>query len=765
MARRKRKRGPAAASPPGGAATVRKPPPRRQRAVAALAIGAALLLIGWLGFTRYHGEEARPNVLLVTVDTLRADHVGCYGHPGAQTPTLDGLAARGVRFATAVAHAPLTAPSHASILTGLVPVRHGVRDNGGFALPGQVPTLAEAFRKAGYRTAAFVSGFPLDHRYGLDRGFDVYDDHLPNGDDPRRAPYVERPADQTTDAVLRWLEGQTAEVKAGGGQRSAWFAWLHYFDPHAPYEPPGEWAGRFPGRPYDGEIAFVDSQLGRLLGWLDEHGERSRTLVLVTADHGESLGEHGEQTHGIFIYDATLRVPWIMAGPGVPAAGVAQTVGRGVDVAPTLLDYAHLPTPGSLDGRSLRPAVAGGSMSDEPAYAESLFASLHLGWAPLHGLRTAQWKLVDAPRPELYALAEDSGETRDRFDERSEVAQPLRRQLESILSVKSPESRIDAGSDAAERLRALGYLGVGQAPKSDASRRDPKDSIELLNQLERGLAEARANPDLAIHELSAVLREDPGMELALRYRAIAFQSAGRQEESIADIRAIERGGSLSTEDLVLLAESLRLAGRFDEALATLDRAVQHETRTPEPLLIKGRVLRAMGRTRDAAAAYESVLSLAPGHAEALRGLAENALQEGDLAGAATSFERILAADPRDGGALLKLGIIRIRSGRPDEALRLFEAAAQRLPASAEAQLALAGALAKGGRPAEAVPHFERAIELGGRTTVALNGLGFARLEAGDPAGAVGALRESLALDGRQRPVADAIAKLARGERP
>jgi len=553
-------------------------------------------------------------------------------------------------------------------------------------------------------------------------------------------------------------------VKAGR-QATPWFAWLHYFDPHAPYEPPEEWAARFAGRPYDGEIAFVDSQLGRLLGWLDEQGQRSRTLVLVTADHGESLGDHGEQTHGIFIYDSTLRVPWIMAGPGIPAGGVARTVGRGVDVAPTLLDYAHIASPRRFDGRSLRPAVGGGSMSDEPAYAESLFASLHLGWAPLHALRTAQWKLVDAPRPELYSLAEDSGETRDRFDEQSDMAQALRRQLGSILSVAPPEARVDAGSDAAERLRALGYLGAGQAPRSDAPRRDPKDAIDLLNRLERGLAEARSNPPLAIRELSAVLGEDPGMELALRYRAIAFQAAGRQEESIADIRAIESRGPLNTDDLVLLAESLRLAGRFDEALATLEEAARHGTRTPEPLLIKGRVLRAMGRTRDAAAAYESVLTLAPGHAEALRGLAETALQDGNLAGAASSFERILAADPHDGGALLKLGVIRIRSGRTDEALRLFQAAAERLPGNAEAQLALAGALAKGGRPAEAVPHFERAIELGGRSTVALNGLGFARLEAGDPAGALRALRESLALDGRQVPVADAVTRLARGERP
>lgn len=253
-----------------------------------MAVGAAVVTAAaggvWLWMPSASVQTARYNVLLVTIDTLRADRLGCYGYAGAATPVLDALAARGVRFATAIAHVPLTTPSHASILTGLTPLRHGVRDNGDFVLPDRIPTLAEAFHDAGYRTAAFVSGFPLDRRFGLARGFDTYDDHLPHGEDRRRSAYVERPADQTTAAVRSWLEG---------GTPSPWFLWVHYFDPHSPYEPPPDFAARFAGRPYDGEVAFVDAQIGVLLALLEAKGLAPRTRVLVTADHGESLGEHG----------------------------------------------------------------------------------------------------------------------------------------------------------------------------------------------------------------------------------------------------------------------------------------------------------------------------------------------------------------------------------------------------------------------------------------------------------------------------------------
>src|SRR5438093_5998304 len=432
------------------------------------ALLALLLLAGCWREPPGDVAAGRPNVLLVTIDTLRADHLGCYGHAGAATATLAAVAAGGGSFATAIADVPLTGPSHASSLTGRTPLGHGFRDNGGYVIPAEAKTAADDFRQAGYRTAAFVSGFPLDRRFGFDRGFDAYDDHLPKGNDPRRTPYVERFADGTTDAALRWLAGPATGTRP-------FFLWVHYYDPHAPYEPPGPLGERFRSSPYDGEIAFVDSQLARLLGALNDKRQLARTLVLVTADHGESLGEHGEGTHGLFVYDATLRVPWIMAGPGLDPGRVASTVARGIDVLPTLLDYAGLaPAPG-IEGRSLRPAAEGREMSDAPAYAESLYGVREFGWAPLHAWRTARFKLIDAPRPELYDLDADAGERTNRVAELPDRAAELRRPLQAALSASAtPAAAASVDPETAARLAALGYVGGGHAPlAAGAPRRDP----------------------------------------------------------------------------------------------------------------------------------------------------------------------------------------------------------------------------------------------------------------------------------------------------
>jgi len=699
---------------------------------------------------------SRPNVLLVTIDTLRADHLGCYGDAGAATPVLDALAARGARFATAVAHAPLTTPSHASILTGLTPLRHGVRDNGDFVLPDGIPTLAEAFHDAGYRTAAFVSGFPLDARFGLARGFGVYDDRLPHGGDRRRSAYVERPADRTTAAARAWLEA---------GPPSPWFVWVHYFDPHAPYEPPPDYAARFAGRPYDGEIAFVDAQLGALLGLLDVKGVAGRTVVLATADHGEALGEHGEETHGVFVYDGTLRVPWIVAGPGVPAGVVPTVVARGIDVAPTLLDLAGaIPARASMEGRSLVPALRGRSMPDAPAYAESLFARLRLGWAPLHAWRTARFKLIDAPRVELYALDTDAGETRDASGEKAEVADRMRRELQAALAARPPDAAADPGPDAAERLRALGYLDGSRTAAAKPSLRDPKDGIALVNRLERGMAAARSDPARAVRELRAVLAEDPRMILGRRYLALALNSAGDQAGAIREVQALDRSGEAGFEDLLLLADSLRLVGRSSEALGVLDRAERIQPRSPEPRLARARALAALGRMDEAGEAYARVLAESPDHAEALRGLGDLALARGDVIGAARRYERILGADAEDIGALVKLGVIRVRSGMVEDGIGLFRQALALDPRHPEALLDLGGALAKTGRAAEAVPYLERALAVGPRSTVALNSLGFARLETGDTHGGLAALHESLALDPKQPPIAQVVAELSHERR-
>ena len=703
------------------------------------------------------GPASAASILLVTIDTLRADRLGCYGYAQASTPTLDALAARGVRFATAVSHVPLTGPSHASILTGLTPLGHGFRDNGGFVLPARVETAAEVFAKAGYHTAAFVSGFPLDRRFGFSRGFETYDDHLPRGNDRRRTPYVERFADATTDAALRWID-----KFARGSDPTPFFAWVHYYDPHAPYEPPGDLAERFRSAPYDGEIAFVDRQMARLLTGLETAGSLGHTVILVTADHGESLGEHGEGTHGLFLYEATLRIPWIMVGPRIDSGRVAATVARGIDVLPTLLDYAGLPPRGGVEGRSLRPAAEGRELADSPVYAESLYPEREYGWAPLHAWRTAHFKFIEAPRPELYDLAADASEATNRVAQEPTRAEALRGQLRAALSRAAPKAEAAIDPETAQRLGALGYLGGGGgSPKAGATAvRDPKDGARLLPRLNRGVSESRTHPDLAIRELSSVLAEDPSLVMARRARAVAYEASGRFALAIDELRRLEEDGRLSAEDGVMLGDNLRFAGRLDEAMQELERTARGNPKFAQPWLSIAEIHIKRGMSAEAAADYQRVLALVPDHIEALRGLGDLALLEGRLDEAAARYGRILEVDPGDAGAMTKMGVLRMRAGRGEDAIALFRKAVEREPGNGEALLYLAGALAASGRSAEALPLFERALAAGPRSSIALNGLALTRLALGDRAGAVKAFRESLKMDPQQPDVARTLKEIS-----
>ena len=719
------------------------------------------LLAGCGGGETPSGLAVRPNVLLVTIDTLRADRVGAYGHAGASTPAIDGLAMRGVRFDTSVVHAPLTGPSHASILTARTPLGHGFRNNSGYVLPPQIRTAAENFRDAGYRTAAFVSAFPLDRRFGFDRGFDTYDDRLPRGNDRRRTPYVERFADATTDAALRWLE---IASPASPASSAPWFLWVHYYDPHAPYEPPADLAARFGQAPYDGEIAFVDRELARVLRALDAKGQTGRTIVLLTADHGESLGQHGEGTHGIFVYDATLRVPWVMAGPGIAAGRVSHTVARSIDVLPTLADFAGLPPPKDVEGRSLRPAADGREMPDEPTYAESLYPELELGWAPLHAWRTATVKYINAPRAELYDLKKDATEAMNRAGEEPARVASLARTVEAALRSPIPSTPTAAvDPETAERLRALGYASGGRvARRSGAALRDPKDGVRLLPRLNRGMSAARTEPAIAITELTAVLAEDPGLIMARRTRAVAYAAAGRYDLAIADLRRLEKEGQLTPEDAVVLGDNLRSAGRLEEARLILERATLENPTFAQPLISLAEVHIHAHQYEDAVRACERVLKLVPDHIEALRRLGDLALLRNDHEAAAARYARILEVDGGDIPAMTKLGVVRMRTGRAEEGMRLFHRAVEGDPRNAEALLYLAGALASSGRPGEALQYFARAIESDPASTMALNGLGLTRLAVGDKTGAATAFRKSLQLDPKQADIARALAELRGG---
>ena len=474
------------------------------------------------------GPPSVERILLITIDTLRADHVGCYGAQNARTSQLDTVADRGVRFEVAISPAPLTLPAHASLMTGLDPPGHGVRHNGLHRLAEEIPTLSSQLRNAGYQTGAFVGAFVLDRRFGLARGFDVYDDAMNERSSPT-VGYAERPADAVVDAAIAWL-----------GQADArFFLWVHLYDPHAAYDPPAGFRAAFANDPYAGEIAFADAQLGRLLDAVRQRFGDAGQLVVVTSDHGESLGEHGELSHSYSLYDATQRVPLLIAGEGWPAGRLIDTPVRLVDVAPTLLAAAGAaPLPG-IEGADLRPLLAGGASGVPSAYLETLATHLDFGWSALFGLRTADWKYVRAPRPELYDLRADGEELRDVASLHPERVAALDAELARRMSGARPTTPVTLGEAERERLRSLGYLqGDPQGAVTDLGGPDPKDEIGLLPQLARAeeLADRGRHADAL--RLLRDLDASPPAVAALR-AAVAF-NAGDLTTAEQDARSVLR---------------------------------------------------------------------------------------------------------------------------------------------------------------------------------------------------------------------------------
>lgn len=400
-------------------------------------------------------------------------------------------------------------------------------------------------------------------------------------------------------------------------------------------------------------------------------------------------------------------------------------------------------------------------MSDAPAYAESLYSELELGWAPLHAWRTAGFKFIKAPHPELYDLQNDPSEKANRVGEQGARVSDLSSQLEVALrhaTPSAPAQSVDA--ETAERLRALGYVSGGRASRpAGAALRDPKEGVRFLPRLNRGMSAARSEPELAIRELTSVIEEDPGLYMARRTRAVAYAAAGRHELAIADLRVLDREGQLTPEDAVVLGDNLLAAGRLEEAALILQRTERENPSFPQPLISLAAVRIQERKYDEAAAACEKVLKLVPDHIEALRRLGDVALLREDLNGAAARYARILEVDAGDVPAMTKLGVVRMRSGRADEAIRLFRDAIEREPGNAEALLYLAGALASAGRSADALPYFERAIKANPASTMALNGLGLARLDVGDRAGAAAAFRDSLRLDPKQADIARMLAEV------
>lgn len=654
-------------------------------AVPALILAAALLLGGCgegaaTGAAASSGGGSDPgppdgpveDVLLITVDTLRADALGFAGNSSAATPVLDELAAQGVTFERAHAHNVMTLPSHANILTGRYPYQHGVRDNSGFVLPDDLPTAATLLQNAGFRTAAVVAAFPLDVRYGLGRGFDLYDDRYPEAGRPGAIP--ERRGDEVVRRALDWWRQHEGERR---------FLWIHLFDPHAPYEPPEPHATRFASEPYLGEVAAVDEFLAPLLEPLLDGERRARTLVVFTSDHGESLGEHGELTHGLFAYEATLRVPLVLWGAG-QAPGRSEEPARHIDILPTILEAAAVDPPSGLPGRSLLALDKSADERDEPveSYFEALNANLTRGWAPLHGVLRDGHKLISLPLPELYDLARDPAEEQNLVDRERPLARELSRRLPA--AALAPPEPAAAGAAEAEALRSLGYLsGTATRKASYGPEDDPKNLIELDQKTHRFLdLFGRGRLEEATRLAREIVAARPSMAVAHFHLAQVLLERGRVEEAIATMEAALEGGAASDELLNQLGLSLAQTGRPARAVELL-APLAGESRDPELLATYALALSDAGRHEDARKTLIQIFELDPTHGRARELLALVALRQERWQDAAAEAERALELGAERPDALNYLGVARYNQGRPGEALEAWRRAAELDPADLE----------------------------------------------------------------------------------
>ena len=637
----------------------------------------------------------------MTIDTLRADAVGFAGNEAAQTPHLDGLAARGWVFERAHAHSVMTLPSHANLLTGRLPYEHGVRDNAGFVLPESVPTAAEAFAAADFRTAAFVAAFPLDARYGLDRGFETYDDSYPEGS-TRGFAVAERSGEEVVAAASSWWR------RHAGGPR---FLWVHLYEPHVPYEPPAPFAARFAGNPYLGEVAAADEYLGRLLAVVLPAGDPTGALVVVTSDHGEGLGGHGEATHGLFAYEATLAVPLVLWAEDLTPARIGTPV-RHVDLLPTMLEAAGIDSsaiPG-MAGRSLWRAPA---PSEETAttYFEALGPNLQRGWAPLRGVVSGSrlLKYIALPRPELYDLATDPAEARNLHATEAQVAA----ELAALLPTESewPPAAGAVSEDERRALESLGYLsssGGLDLPRSYGEEDDPKNLVDLDRMLQN-YAEAYQAGRLEQAEEFArrTIRRRPRMGLGYSNLAQVLLDQGRLEEALRLMIDAERQGLASVFLERQLALTLAQTGQARDAVRLMERHAGSSD--PDSLDVLGLVLAESGETARAREVLLRSLELDERNPRARQNLALAALHAGDWPLCEREAREALALNRELPLAWNYLGIALFNQGRTNEAIQAWQESVALDPGDLDVLFNLASVAARSGRREIARPALERFV--------------------------------------------------------
>jgi arylsulfatase A-like enzyme/Flp pilus assembly protein TadD len=723
--------------------------------VALAAAGACLACRARPGF------DTRPNILLVTIDTVRADHVGAYGSPTAKTPTIDALAARGTLFEHAFTSVPATLAAHATILTGRLPPHHGVRGNSFYKLPDSETTLATALGASGYRTGAVIGAAVLNHQFGLNRGFASYDDQT----DSRRADVLiaERSAGAVVSSAISWL--------SGAGPAAPFFLWVHLFDPHDPYEPPAPFKTEFAASPYDGEIAYADRELGRLLDALAARGELDGTLVVVTSDHGESLGEHGEATHGVFLYDSTLHVPLIVAGPGV-ARGVRRSddpVGL-VDVLPTLLARVGVPPPDDVDGQDLFNVQ---SRARQFIYAETFLTRDFYNWSELRALRSSNTKFVQAPVPEIYDLMKDPRETVNLAAGRPEEVARLAEAVEAIgrAALGKSATHVTVDADLAARLRSLGYVAgagpVGESRSADRGRPDPKTKVHLIARLDEALALKRVGRFAeAARVLQAIRTEDPGNYLAANTLGDVLFSLHRDDEAIGAYRVALASGRETAYHHYRLAILYERRREYDKAVTEFSRLVRLDGQAAKEILSRGDALLKAGANSAALAYFEMLQNSGASDPALDLSLADTRVRSGHIQEAADGLRAASRRNPDNHDirrarveVLNVLGRSRGEAGNLDGAIQAFSEAASVEPQDFDTLANLGVTYARRWDTAAALAWLEKALAVRPDQASILNLAGKLHYDRGDLAAARALLERSLAVNPDQPAIARALKNL------
>ncbi|MFN0006970.1 MAG: sulfatase-like hydrolase/transferase [Planctomycetota bacterium] len=715
-------------------------------------------------------EEPAPrlehNVLLITLDTTRADRLGCYGHTASTSPRMDQLAERGVRFENAIAQVPLTLPSHTSLMTGTYPVSNGVRVNDVGGLGSELPTLAELLRKRGLRTGAFIACWELDSRFGLGRGFDHYDDDMPVGADGLDVA-AQRSGAVVCDRALAWL---------GSKPDQPFFAWVHFFDPHAPYDTAAP-DGRSFDDPYDAEIAFVDAQVGRLLDWLDAAGKVDNTLVAVVGDHGEAFGDRGEDEHGLLLYASTLRVPFILSDPTRLPKGrtVEKPVGV-VDLMPTLLDVLGIGGPASVQGDSYANAWSGATAPRSFVYSESEYARRSFGWASLKSLTTDHWKYIHGPAPELYDMRAARGDADDAADvagEHPEVVAEMAAQLERLVAgmpVREAAS-VTLDSDALARMASLGYVAGAEAEDDDGRvRKNPREMIPVVIAFKEGKVRSeRGDHAGAVALLEPAVAKSPESSELHGVLANAYYNLGRAAEAQREFELSLRSMADIPWKWCGLGDSLRLQNKLADATAAYRRAIEIDANCGPAHSRLGVALAEQGDFRGAERHHRNNLELNPRSAIAHTNLAGVLPALGKVNEALGMLRDCMREFPEHAQAYRAQRQILIDLGRPAEAMESLRAGVRALPRDPALALELAWALAtskdpalRNGTEALALAHRVQASSPG--NPLCADVYAAAAAETGDFATAVASARA--ALDAAQRArmgtLAQAIARRLEG---